>query len=1627
MAFGKGEDRSALPGGKKTGQHAQRASWQQPGHIGPDPGRGRRWRVAGLTFGGALVFGVLLYVVFFLKGPAEIALIAVGPPDLSHATDLSQPLNVFGYKSAVAVRHWADGVGKQPHSWCHVLSTSQGDAPWPLDDEKKEDWIGAVSSAGESTVVIYVGCNGLTTRDGKPALLGRNGDPVALEPLLKRLADVAKNKNKFLVLDVTHIASDWRYGILLNEFAGGLDAVVKQVADPKLYVLCASGKNQRSWESEELGTTAVAHYLIEALSGAPVDGTSTREVKADDVAKYVEREVKKWAERNRAYNNVPFSQHTVAIPSTAPANFIVAYRDQDVSRQVPAKTEVPGTLSSAWAQCDSMAGAQPQPGVYTPRAWRRYRELLLRYQQLAMANESKGAAAVRDACDRLAGEIASRGLPNTDGILTASLVMPAALGRDEPVKGRAVDEMKDWSASGRFTAQDVNGLTSQPLVSQVKFDAQLLHDLRQKKLDLAAFADRLSKADPGGSHRPVEANLPVVVNWLSQVAKERIPHWAVDANLLSLAVDTQMLAERAAVMAPKADEAARAPHPYAERLPVKFAERLSVADHHRRDGEDLLIVAMAQDGKERAATAKRAEQLLNDAAKEFTAVLDGVEPLRRALEVRDHVFADLPFLTRWAAKNSLIDASAADRLVTKLQDTWKIAHELAAKVQALDPLEGTAELTPGLKDLADAVDKGYLAVLDVFTRDVDGLITESATQSTLYRLHAALGVPGPMLPKAKRDELLKKSRSIAYTSLTQAGDIPVDAVNAPTFDKISRYELPLAVAMLGQQLLHEQAGGERGDQPTILAATDPVKGAMLGAHWRHLSEMDNRKDQPSIPQHERHALLAGSGARLSFEPAQVGRVKRWDVVLTRLCERAKLDHWYREGQPNSPQNGPAYSEQQALAFLKARPVSEAQRAERLKEIDTLEKERIARGRLKVECAKDVLITSEDQTSLSYRIEKLPAEFGPGFALTAPVVRPLGEIRLAVGQGPTDWPMSAAQPMQVTLLARGVGTKAIGDVDASVLVFYRGQLRADVNTHVRVNNQPDLEIVRGPAPQGAHVAARAAPDVPLGSVAIILDCSGSMTEKTPTGPTKFEAAIAALKELEKKIPDGTRVGFWVYGHKGELDYDAAEKRSWTDSWNSKNDSLAAQAPKKPLGLTPLILSMMEVVKDPQFLATDDFKTMIVLTDGCDDNGRRPPNTQGGGPMPEHSQSVRAQFERDFVPAAREKNISVQMVLFHSSGSGAAGEADAEIVKRQFPDDQFAGIGNSSERVRATEVNLQRMLLRSILPQVTILNLETKLRETFFAAVGNEALTWFPELDKPPLPQGDYEVSFRRVRKPVHLADGDRLAFLLKRSGIQPDIERHLLAEEPEAVTVRTVNRRNAATKGEFDWILGEYGPQPYPINASRTAVASLEIRPKNQQSLQVERPRFVWWQFRADDEATIPKRSTVTAQLDAEAPAWKLHTDAWPTNDAGKRKPAVVEVWGSNASLEGSAEYRAEGGNVVAGQDPLRGHVAVTSAGFESAKVPQMQGRDANRKYFVVRLNSLDGGYYVPVVDGIKPEAEVHRYYFVGKPGLPPPSPSTSLFLLPASADGRPVAFRVVSVDQLKGADGTVKLDAKWEK
>jgi Mg-chelatase subunit ChlD len=117
-------------------------------------------------------------------------------------------------------------------------------------------------------------------------------------------------------------------------------------------------------------------------------------------------------------------------------------------------------------------------------------------------------------------------------------------------------------------------------------------------------------------------------------------------------------------------------------------------------------------------------------------------------------------------------------------------------------------------------------------------------------------------------------------------------------------------------------------------------------------------------------------------------------------------------------------------------------------------------------------------------------------------------------------------------------------------------------------------------------------------AVILDCSGSMKDKTPDGESKMTAAKRVVAELIQKIPDGKQVCFLIYGHDAALKCEAVKVvRPLKELDASAKASLTKFiADLEPVGHTPIALSLR--MASDALAQAKGLTQVVLITDGME---------------------------------------------------------------------------------------------------------------------------------------------------------------------------------------------------------------------------------------------------------------------------------------------------------------------------------------------------------------------------------------------------------------------------------------------
>jgi hypothetical protein len=1562
----KGDDRSASPGAHRPRQGAK-YSWKAGGGAGGPPS-GRKLKAGFFAGLGILVVAGLAWLVFQLLPTRPTCVTVVASDPRPAADNLSLPLNIYGHRDARDFLAWANSGDRAARKWCSLLG--ERGVPWPVSTGRREDdWLKILADRKEDSIILYLTQPGGTDELGKPFLFDEQGSHLEIAKLLQSLKPISKKK--LLIIDATQSPTDWRNGILINHFADGLKKLEPEIAsDPRLLVLCASSPGQRSWTSEEFGRSIFAHFLMEGLSGGAIGG-KTGPITASDLMPYMRSKVDDWVQRNRADSQRPFRQEPFLLPTGAEnqdfaKRFTLAYGDPNYQPALtPNKRSLPvDELQKSWDTCDVLAAKVPGPWVNSPRGWRRYRELLLRYEFALRAGDDESAAKLNGSIASLAVKLdADRAVPAGEA-LSAGLSMPAALGRDlliSDVKLSALLDSKDPLPPG--LKQLAGG--GDETVPRLKLIGYMLKLAIENPAKLGDLANRINEVDDGGASRPAEAHLAVMLARQASLPGSDKPA----PQLMRLALEVRRLAEEAMLSVGTSSG-----HPYSERISQQLALDVAKADRDRRRGEDLLFAAVEPFHAE-------AQKLLQSAKTQYEQVRTNTAPVRRACEVRDAVFADLPFLTEWAA---LDVAQMTDTQQRKPESLWKDAHALADRVSQLDPLhEGQSKTDPTDKDLATHAEDvwgEFTAFAKIHRGVVSSLIDspESTTQSFRQRIDGVLAVPGPTIPAADRVKLVTRSREIGY-KLAQ-GSQSATPGNAVTEAELAKNVPRYAKAIIGKTVFD---GLSDSDLKKGLELTDDASlGRQLAGHWKKLrieTDRINRydADESFVPLHwrERLGLLSGTAVEHPREPSLVARDERWKLVFRRLARRSEIDHWY-EG------NDKPFSEKIAKKFLKGLPEEEANQLTKQME------DRRERGRFRVQAPPERILTTEREFAPVFKIAGMDANFEPGSAAVAPKMNTSAlEFKSLPAAHPIGLdrdrdelvPLIAPRPLD--------SLPATPAVDLALLGYYRGQAITSAIAKLPIKPIPDLTVSRPPPPPTAQVAARADDDLDLGAIAIVFDCSGSMNEGG-----KFTAAKNALQRFQSELPQGTQVTLWAYGHASSPP-DNIEQLLPLTTWDKSDPRRANLLYDKvrnleAKSLTPLLSTMIRAVEDPAFKSAPGFKTLLVLTDGCDQM------TQAA-PTKEYNEAVAARFHQEFVD--KDRKVSIRMVLFQIGDDRAAAET-------QFK--HLAAVPSPSSKTEASNAQeLTELLLASVRPRVALYRGNAQVvNSAFMAKRPSEPLDWYPE---PPLSEfGEYELRCRNAGRNVVLDPGDRLALRIRKSPTGLRLMRLLMADEPDRSGLRVLD----GLTEDAPFALGLVNGQIFQSETTVRGKFTLEDRRSARADgdiVRFDRPRFAWWEFKGVGRKDIPIGSRVTAIYGTQAPTWELSSSHWPLAVGGgdRLKPAV-EVWSNGTDPDSADTRELLPGDKLTDLKVDNDAAVLESAGFERVMMPMNDGTNKEIECLVVRVYSpLGSKYYVQVV-GSPTLAEVHRYFNDAKR-------STSAFWLRDEAKTKALRIKLISIEAAK--------------
>jgi hypothetical protein len=1229
------------------------AAWRSP--QGPARQELPWWKSRRVQFGfvAAAVLGVavgLIIVALMWKPLKPFSFVAVYA---DYSNNLFVPPNIAGRNAADDLFRLAEEL-----KW-----SRQAPVKMTLDS-RFEDVVKELFQNTPEKVVLFLTAHGVARfqNGGLVPYLVRQDDDLhseaalySLDRLLDALAELPSKTPKLLMLDVTSVRAHWPLGELHNDFARALESRAGRIKEiNNLVVISSSDKDQSSWTSPEWGQTYFAHFVLEGLKGAADQksekGDSNGRVDALELFHYVQNHVQRWVWQNRERLQTPV-MFGGEDEQRAKSLELVNCGDYHAKDTIPDAYEEKikqgyEDLQTAWGKCQELRRATPHPAAYAPQLWRRYLGVLLRAEQLWVSGDAEAAKKMlNDDLDDLQKKIVrSRFVQPELKSAPLTLAMPDALGLprdgmeirpadiadlwklDAAKKGdkdKAIAALEKWSGKERQRRQMSRAVLIDALLRKVVEDPK-------QGLDQGRWFLGLLDAEPP-SCRSAEAHYLMMLAdnpemWRSQGEA----NWPLVQQSLHL----RRVAEQAALGLKEDNAAARLPA-YSEQVLPWIRNTIEKADQPRRVGQDLLFASSAAEWE-------KAKKLLNEEARPRYEKAQAIAvKIRRALDVRDRLYAELPYYTHWIAE--LGSEHEAD--VIKL---WNDLHELRRLLEK--PVADDAALAQ--------LDERQQRLAESF-KQMEGRLEESANkgspnaQKRWHEIGAALAVP--FLEPATRMNLIRDSRRISrelFEQSPKAGDAEIpNTEGGRTLAQASALRQGrLALAMLGPDDWEEYKTVKNAlDNPEEGAWYNSAAraGQNIGRFLNRLPEMADQQSEEAakkenledaaaslkLAAHYARMIEGAALSRMTWNPIDEQRRLHWHNLLCWQAHRTFLD-WWAELEQNPRM--PAYFQRAGEIFLKdaeqllmgkSAKENAAGRNPRLKRI-VEERERIRRS---PEMAVKVALSSAGdfqpgpaRLNLTdepagqeryYRFYGPDAQEVPGVPVMWVEVQPKGQSGLKVlaeqaERKKVQFDPKISHPMKIAA-DRLAQRRSSGSPRHVVHGFFRGH-HPILTTEVRMYREPNLTLSLPLRHGGGNVAVQTKESLyklfgaEKTALSIVLDCSGSMAVHRENDPiSRFRHATRALKSVMEELPEGVTVSLRAFGAK-EFDPDGslAEKDRmklvWgPDKWNPErvNEFMSKVVPLTPQYFTPLLRSIRRASRD---FPRRDFaaRTVVVITDGGD---------------------------------------------------------------------------------------------------------------------------------------------------------------------------------------------------------------------------------------------------------------------------------------------------------------------------------------------------------------------------------------------------------------------------------------------
>jgi hypothetical protein len=1278
-------------------------------------------------------------------------------------------------------------------------------------------------------------------------------------------------------------------------------------------------------------------------------------INAYELHKYVSNKVADWSRRNREAEQTPVlwprkdhvgEKRAKGIHLTvAPKGYV------EPLPTVPPAFVAPKSLVEAWKLRDRLAVQTPPPAAYAPHLWRLYQDMLLRYDDLLRVGETRVASSIATRLRDIEQSLQFNQKLDLEAV-GGSLAMPALAYPWGPADKQATDALNRlWDAQPKDLPLEWAMLQKQ-IASADKTGRELFR-LKLCELTLERFTENpgqnldkttqvLYLLDNPLLPRPAEAHYLLMMDRdLARPPSSKQGAPLLPAKYFQLAMEVRLRAERAALGLKDSHEIPVAgAYPYAEQVAPWIQESVIQADALRLKGQDLLLATDEVNWE-------RGRAFLLEADKKYKIAQADGSRVQWALNVRDRVLPVLPYYARWLAARVMLapEVAPADEgtLRRQVAELWTEVHSLnqmldrktlsglsgsQLSLKRAQALQSLSETTARIQRLFDGIRLGFVD----YCKDIDNLDDPRAAWHSVDQ--ALLVVPDNWATRIKLVERRSQLGRALFTASLQpepAGASPA----TPGKDQVDRlkhvakWQGQLALAEFGKDFVDETGGAKRLPYDQLLVFLDQLRvapdwrqsltvaGAEIAARWRELPPAVARylavaakKDAAlNLSTADRLARLADGAESEQFKenPARAYRQRLVQDVLLWQAERSAQEHWAAVDPAEEP-----YFRKAGMVFLKG-----AKGHEGYKKVERLlaEDAKLTVSLVKAPGYKPggpavpvLQWTSEDAFPLQFKVSPAAESVGAGgysvaWVDTTEGVELLGldaGQRLVQGQsGGADSGLLCTLRTKLIRAGEADAPPMPRPVDAKVYLhgLFRGH-RLDYETKVVIHPVAQTIWTSHPAPPTASVALRAPREVhqelgaSRGSVAVVLDCTGSMGPQKgqPVENSKWHEAVDALAQVLRKIPRGAQVSVWVFGEAIGPEKtvtnpaDSIEQlltpTPWNPEDNEKIDELVAKAKGlEPWNLSPILRAMYTAAKK-DLASAPGFKTLVVITDGMDNCFENDKALNGG------KKDTRQFILENFA------DIQVNLIGFKLVPS------EEKQVRKQFAaleelpkKSQFWMVNESFELVSRIQKIIPQKLRYSITDEDDLplrgaaenLDVSQNGRDDQWILGG--------------LAPGGYKLRLggtKDIRQGIALSRGDLL----------------LLELAPDA-RGRQALRRVIYSESDFPGAVGKdrEGWRLAVLQNQRVQDQGLEMLmtlEKEQESqlaaLQVVKPAKVWFEVTPPGDAGSSFVSRWQYQPGFPAPAWGLDVPTWPSTATGKSpaRPVVRAWWAADRLLPPAA-------------------------------------------------------------------------------------------------------------------------------